>query len=364
MTFYPAQIGGPNNTLYWHTDHLNLHGIQPIIITSDIGIEREKKIITDKWFHQGFGKIIYRKIKYTSIPFEIIFLSVKNFKKSDIIHFNGLFNKATVFLIFIAAIYKKPIVLSPRGELLQAAIKRKKLSKVLVLKLYSLIKKKILFHATSLEEKDSILNYFGHTKIVLQPNFIKANYCTKNITNHYNFLLLGRINPIKNIHLLIEGASKSKAFMKSNAKIVIAGKARLPYENDYLNELIQQIANLEMKEKIIFKGHVESDVKENLIKDAYFLILPSKSENFGNVVLEALVKGTPVIASTGTPWELLEKCNAGYWIKDNLDSIKSTIENALALTPQEYNRMSRNALKLVETEFDINSKKKYMVKYL
>ena len=53
--------------------------------------------------------------------------------------------------------------------------------------------------------------------------------------------------------------------------------------------------------------------------------MPSHNENFGNVVVESLSQGTPVIASTGTPWKILEKYHAGYWIKNNPENIAKKI---------------------------------------
>ena len=38
--FYPSQIGGPCNSLYWHTYGLNKHGIKIDIVTTTIGIKK------------------------------------------------------------------------------------------------------------------------------------------------------------------------------------------------------------------------------------------------------------------------------------------------------------------------------------
>ena len=51
------------------------------------------------------------------------------------------------------------------------------------------------------------------------------------------------------------------------------------------------------------------------------MILPSKSENFGNVVIESLIEGTPVIASKGTPWEELDENRCGFHIDTSNSSL-------------------------------------------
>ena len=39
------------------------------------------------------------------------------------------------------------------------------------------------------------------------------------------------------------------------------------------------------------------------------------------IIAEALVRGIPVIASKGTPWQDLETHNCGWWVDNDLDTI-------------------------------------------
>lgn len=354
-TFYPAQIGGPNNTLLWHTLYLEKANIQPIIITSYKGFAQNKNVPKNQWIVRDFGKIIYFEELSCRLPLKLICNSVRMIRSVDIVHFNSMFSKATFPLIFIVAMFRKPIILSPRGELFEAAVSRKIVKKRIVLFLYSLIKTKILFHATSKEEAKSIAKYFESTKIIIQPNFIIPEYPTIPKSINYNLVFLGRINPIKNIHMLIEGASKSKSFMNSPAKIIIAGEARLDYEIKYLHDLISLISKKNFENKVVFTGHVEGQDKLEILKTAYFLFLLSQSENFGNVVLEALVCGTPVVASKGTPWKILESSKAGYWIDSNVQCIADTIDKIMKLNLNEYQELCKNSINLIKSNFDINS---------
>ena len=66
------------------------------------------------------------------------------------------------------------------------------------------------------------------------------------------------------------------------------------------------------------------------------------------VVAEALNFGIPVIATKGTPWEILEKTNSGWWVQPKVDEIKQAINRAIFLKENEYLRMSENAKKLSE----------------
>lgn len=354
-TYYPAALGGPNTTLLWHSTYLKENDLEPIIITSDHGISAGTKLKRGEWIDTTYGKVIYHQEKHFGFPLKTVWSSLKTLKKIDVIHLNGMLNRVSLFLVFIVVWGNKPIIISPRGELFNAANKRKTFIKKVVFWFYSLIKNKVSFHATAKSEEQLIKEYFGEVKVEIQPNFIKATYLDKNVNSQKDFLFLGRINPIKNIHLLIEAASKSKLFMKSTSKIILAGEARLEYEINYLDELKFLISKLGIQEKVVFKGHIAGEFKEKLLNQSYFLVLPSESENFGNVVLESLMAGTPVIASLGTPWESLNDNRAGYWVESTLESLIDVLNKALVMTESDYIEYSNNAKKLVRSSFDIES---------
>ncbi|HLU48536.1 MAG TPA: glycosyltransferase family 4 protein, partial [Planctomycetota bacterium] len=54
---------------------------------------------------------------------------------------------------------------------------------------------------------------------------------------------------------------------------------------------------LEIADRVRFLGHVEGERKASLYRSARFLVCPSRSEPFANVILEGLAAGLPVVAS-------------------------------------------------------------------
>lgn len=64
-----------------------------------------------------------------------------------------------------------------------------------------------------------------------------------------------------------------------------------------------------------------------------------KSENFGNVVIEALSQGTPVVASHGTPWSGLVDNQAGYWIENTPEEIARSIDFVLSMNDEDYSAL-------------------------
>jgi len=63
-----------------------------------------------------------------------------------------------------------------------------------------------------------------------------------------------------------------------------------------------------------------------------FSVLPSRSENFGIAVAEALAAGIPVVTTKGTPWsEIRGRC--GWWVDVNADAIAQALAAADCISP-------------------------------
>ena len=86
------------------------------------------------------------------------------------------------------------------------------------------------------------------------------------------------------------------------------------------------------------------------------MVLPSYSENFGNVVVEALANSTPVIASRFTPWSHLEKEGCGRWVENDPKSLVRALESILTLSQEDYICMSEAARRFVTEFYDIRQR--------
>ncbi|HCC30960.1 MAG TPA: glycosyl transferase family 1, partial [Marinilabiliales bacterium] len=61
-------------------------------------------------------------------------------------------------------------------------------------------------------------------------------------------------------------------------------------------------------------------------------VLPTQTENFGIVVLEALMFNKPVITTVGAPWKDLVDYHCGWWINHGVEPLYDCLNNALSLS--------------------------------
>ncbi len=351
-SFYPSQVGGPCNTVYWHTCALNENNVQVRTVTTDNGIE-DGRVTKDIEIHNESGIIIYLRQK--RIPFKAFKKISRNIKWSDIIHLNSLFNIFSIYsFIFIKLFFPhKNIIWSVRGELNSHALSFSARKKMMVLPFYQKFHKNLVFHATSDKETEDIRTKFPFSKIIQLPNYIPM-MPRLTLDPKKQLIFVGRIHPIKAIHKLIEAVSLSEIFLNNHYKLIIAGKAEerhLPYQK----ELEELISELKLTGIIEFRGHVTGQEKEVLYAESHALVLPSETENFGNVVVEALNQGTPVVASLGTPWQLLEEYRCGIHVSNEPLELAKSIDRILSLPKEEYLNWRDNAKKLIDQKFNINT---------
>lgn len=351
-SFYPTTFGGPGTILYWQGVYLKKNSVAPTFVTTTEGITNP--ISVNQFIDLPCGSVYYGQGGVLNM--KTINIMLKEVAKTDIIHLTSLFSPISIICFFYAFLFysHKKIVWSVRGELNKNALAISKTKKKWLLKLYKVTTKKVVFASTSPKETQEIKAFFKN-KIIEIPNVMPSSKKMGRTTEDKRFLFLGRIHPIKNIDGLIKAVAQSELFKSEKVYLDIAGD----YDDrdiEYLNNLKELVENYNLNSKITFLGHVAGEDKEQLLANAYFLILPSHTENFGNVVIESLNQGTPVIASKNTPWKELEDFNSGYWIENSPSKIAESIDDALILNKEAYLNMRQSALTLVNEKYSIQTR--------
>jgi len=112
--------------------------------------------------------------------------------------------------------------------------------------------------------------------------------------------VVARIQPLKDQELAIRAlALVSLRPPARRPVLVIAGEAT-PGEEGYLERLRALAAELGVADDVLFVGALDRTEVAALLATASLAVIPSRSETFGIVALEAAASGTPVVAFRGS----------------------------------------------------------------
>ncbi len=141
----------------------------------------------------------------------------------------------------------------------------------------------------------------------------------------FNLGMVGRINEAKGQHLLIKAVDiLAQQGMSVNAYFV--GHAM---EKSYLDILNQDLKNRGLENRIHFLGFMKNPHHFYQVCDA--IVLASKRETFGLVLIEAMQVGTAVIgANSGGVLEIVDDEKTGLLFEsENCESLASSIEKLI-----------------------------------
>jgi len=115
-------------------------------------------------------------------------------------------------------------------------------------------------------------------------------------------LCMGLMRPYKNFEHVIEAMVKVRAEVPS-AILVIAGRRSGAAYEDSLRQAVESSG---LRSAVQFRFDISDGDRQDLMRQAATLVLPSLLEGFGIVSIEANAEGTPVVASSGVPVAAVE----------------------------------------------------------
>ena len=96
---------------------------------------------------------------------------------------------------------------------------------------------------------------------------------------------------------------------------------------------------------------VYGDAKFDLLRAASLFVLPTRDENFGLAVAEALASGVPVIATKGAPWRRLESEGCGWWVDHGAEPLAGVLGAAMAMAEPQLAGMGLRGRSWMIREF-------------
>ena len=254
------------------------------------------------------------------------------FKKYDILHvhfFSLLMPIAYIYKLFRK---KTKIVVTFHGSDINRNIAGK-LSKFI----YSHLARKIDFAIAVGKDLGNNVKY----KLNVEPNkilcagidrhvFFQEKPCVKK----YDFIFVGSFTSIKGIDLLIQAI---KILNRKDSRFCFVG------DGYYLNELKQLAKTFNVDIKI----NLSQDSLQGIYNQSRFLILPSRLEGYGLVIIEAMYCGLPVIISKNCgAIDQIRHGDNGFILKENsIDEIVKAMNLCLSINEESYRSFSHKALR-------------------
>ncbi len=338
--------GGPARSVTSLSRFLNSNGI-------------DSHILTQNYDNLG-AQVGGTNLSFTSIEAGTLAKKFKGYSKEyagklnkivasfDLIHSHGLWMYPNYCARCFAKKYSRPLVVSPRGMLDRWALNQSKVLKKIAWSLYEKnnLKSANVLHATSNAEYSGIRSLGLTNPVAILPNGIdldsvhtECSFEMRERNGKNIILFISRIHEKKGLDLLVESWAALSTYHQK-WQIILAGPVD---DKGYKESLEKKVHDRGLAASMLFVGNVEGEDKNDLYNSAKIMVLPSFSENFGIVVLEALAFGVPVITTKFTPWEEIENHDCGWWIELGGDELTKTLASAMNLNSSKWTEMSENA---------------------
>ena len=308
----------------------------------------------NRWENRGAAKTLYLSPKNQSLN---TITEVIATLKPDVIYINGIFSKVfSIYpLISIRRIQSNHrIILSPRGMLAPSALGLKAFKKSVFLKLAKAMNlfRGVVFHATNQDEKEQIEKGFSGSEIIVAENIPglpgdgKSSSRNFKAENKLKMYAVARIAPEKNIDFAISCLQNIPKDLEVSYRIIGS-----KYDEAYFSKCVKMADALPGHVRVHFQkplppSELSAEAKKH---DVFFL--PTRGENYGHAIIEALNSGVPVLISDRTPWRALEMKELGFDLSLQKDRFTKKIIELSRMSPsnfhKKYSKVSKIAAKLV-----------------
>lgn len=343
--------GGPIKTIKNLIDQLG-DELSFKLITSDrdIGdISPYSLVNYNAWNKVGNAEVFYIEPRFIGYRQISKIISKQNY---DVIYLNSFFSVQFSFVpMLMAKAINKKVILGPRGEFSEGALSLKYQKKRMFIKLYKSLHlhRKIIFQASSDYEAEDIRKVLGSSVDIQIAEDIGSQEFALELpvrtNNVFSMVFISRISPKKNLLLALQ--------ILQNVQQSVSYNIYGPIEDlEYWAECKAIIESLPRNVSVEYKGELYPDqVVKTLSKyDAFFM--PTKGENYGHVIAEALCAGLPILIADTTPWRNLQELGIGWDLPlSNLNGFSDAINQLATMSFDDHHQMRKNVLAWAKNKF-------------
>ena len=285
--------------------------------------------------------------------------------KPQVIHINSLhsipFGILPLAALRLRLLPATSIVVSPHGELSRASQEHKAWKKRIGRPaLRRLVPRGALWHASSEMERHDIVSWLGYEpRVYIRPDEPPQPAPESVVTSWSDgshgvdgaeptVLFASRIHPIKGLDTAIHVIAN----VRTPCRFVIAGTVEdeahwqmCQRDMDALPDSVNSHA----------LGAYRQEELDTMLDRARVLLLPSKGENFGQVIAEALSRGCPVALLDTTPWVQYAGSDIGI-ASNNTDDLIAFVDEVLTENEAAHRERRQRVLAAYQRWFDSTMK--------
>jgi glycosyltransferase involved in cell wall biosynthesis len=271
-------------------------------------------------------------------------------ESAGIIYLNGFFG--ATFSLKVAAVRRTsarlrqiPLLIAPRGEVFPKALAIKAVKKrlgVAAVRVGGLYQDAAWHASTPLEEEP--IRVIARRLGQRQPTIYSACDIAHAQLHEDEppprrvprLIFLSRIHPKKNLDF----ALRVLARLKSPVRLDIIG----PIEDaGHWRECRRLIDQVPAHHRVSYVGSLETAQVAPAMAAYDLFLLPTRSENFGHAIQEALAAGVPALISDQTPWRGLKQAGAGWDLPLDEAAFATALQEFCATSHEERLGMRRAA---------------------
>lgn len=290
-----------------------------VATTDDDGPGRLKEVSCGTPVSHGGFRVFHfpKQTEFYKVSIPLLIWLCRNVTKYDLVHVHAVFSFSTLAAGWACRLRRVPCIVRPLGVLNAWGMENRR--RWLKKWSFRLLDKPVLDHAaaihyTSQQEADEAARLGIRARPAViplgidvrpfqslpPPELFTARF--PETTGRPVILFLSRLDPKKNVELLLEAMAMLSATesgpirsdpTRSDPILVIAGSG----EAGYVAGLKSRAMALGVEKSVIWTGHLEGDLKLSALATARVFVLPSRSENFGIALLEAMAAGRACAAT-------------------------------------------------------------------
>jgi glycosyltransferase involved in cell wall biosynthesis len=242
--------------------------------------------------------------------------------KPEIIFLNSFFDAlfSIAFQMLIAVRLLKPglLLLAPRGEFSEGALRLKSRKKAVYIGIYKALRlyKSVVWMASTEEEAVDIRSTIDtRARIIVHQDDVElparaAIPPARDDCERLRLVHFGRCVPKKGLDIALQALKTVDAQVEFD----IFGNEE---DRSYTYRCKEIAAELPATSRVRFFGHIDADSVRDTIRMYDAAVFPTLGENFGHVIAESLSVSCPIMVSDTTPWTETVRRGGGFVVEPN-----------------------------------------------